>query len=199
MQNHPAGELATAEGAAAITKQELPAQDPVPSTQQANVVTPAARVNERSERLQAVPVATTERSIEPVRKAAALAAAVPEAGREAPTKPDEFRGVIKKEDIRKTIKELRPGIGACYESALKLDPSLGGKIRITFEIEARDGYGKVVSGEVTDSELRSPFFEACVLEKVVAAKFPEPRGGKTKVVYPFSFDPGIGWGGAPPQ
>lgn len=56
----------------------------------------------------------------------------------------------------------------------------------------------MVSGEVPDSETRSPFFEQCVLTKVAGAEFPAPKGdGVVKVTYPFNFDPGGGFGPIP--
>lgn len=56
----------------------------------------------------------------------------------------------------------------------------------------------MVSGEVPDSETRSPFFEQCVLTKVAGAEFPAPKGdGLVKVTYPFNFDPGGGFGPIP--
>ncbi len=106
------------------------------------------------------------------------------------------RATLRKDDIRAAIRSVSPGIRGCFRQALAQDPSIAGRILIEFVIEARDGRGRIVSGEVPETELNSPFFEACVLEQVVGAEFPAPTGeGQVKVRYPFTFDPGGGFGG----
>ncbi|MFL5321726.1 MAG: AgmX/PglI C-terminal domain-containing protein [Myxococcaceae bacterium] len=104
--------------------------------------------------------------------------------------------VAQKDQIRKAINAVKPLIAECYRQALKTDPSLGGTVKLDFTIESFDGGGRMSVGEVPESELHSPFFEACVLEKVGHADFPPPDGnGTIKVRYPFHFDPGGGFGG----
>ncbi len=94
------------------------------------------------------------------------------------------------------MNETLSQVKKCFESALKRDQSLAGTIHLTLEIQAIDGGGRVTSGEVPDSELHSPFFEACVLEAMAGADFPEPPNGETvRISYPVHFDPGGGWGG----
>ena len=159
--------------------------------------TPDSATPDRENRRWEAPVATSAGTPEFAPEATPRSLPPPEGGQDAAPKPEDVGGVVKKDDIRKAIMKIKPGIQACYESALKLDPTLGGSFRVIFEIEAVDDYGKVVSGEIPESELRSPFFEACVLDKIVGARFPAPRGGnrRTKINYPFRFDPDIGWGG----
>ncbi len=107
-------------------------------------------------------------------------------------------GTLSKESIMEGVKAIKPQIKACFEQGLKHDPSLAGRVLIDFEIEADDeGKGKVIRGEVKDSEAQSPFFEACVLKEIGGQTFDAPEGGgSVRVTYPFNFDPGGGFGGA---
>lgn len=116
---------------------------------------------------------------------------------DVPREP-ERRGTIDRVAIRDGIEAVKPEIRDCFQEALRHDPSLAGRIVVEFEIEASNGQGTITRGEVVDSETRSPFFEACVLTRVAGAGFPAPEGdGTVKVRYPFHFDPGGGFGGAP--
>jgi hypothetical protein len=123
----------------------------------------------------------------------------------APSKPaardDRPVGTLDKEAIQAAIKAVVPRVKACFERGLKQQPDLAGRVVVEFEIEADDGgEGVVTRGEVPDSETFSPFFDACVLKEVAGARFPAPSGGgKVTVRYPFQFDPGGGYGGAPPE
>ncbi len=108
----------------------------------------------------------------------------------------EQKGGVQREAIRDAIKAALPEVRDCYEQALKQDPSLAGKVIVEFELETKDQQGTVMRGEVIGTETKSPFFEACVLQKVAGTKFPAPEGGGTVTVrYPFHFDPGGGFCG----
>jgi RNA polymerase sigma factor (sigma-70 family) len=101
-----------------------------------------------------------------------------------------------KDTMQAAVRAVMPQVKACYETALDKDPSLSGKVTLQLSLEANDGGARVTEGEVIDSETRSPFFEACVLEKVAGAKFQMPPGeGKMTMRYPIYFDPGGGFGG----
>lgn len=111
-------------------------------------------------------------------------------------------GTLDKDSIREAMRTVKPLLKACFEEALRHDPSVAGRVRVEFEIEAADDErGVVKRGSVVESETRSPFFEACVLQKVAGVEMPVPQGGGVvKVTYPFQFDPGGGFGGeAPPD
>lgn len=109
-------------------------------------------------------------------------------------------GMLDKETIQDGIRAVTPYIKACFEEGLKQDPSLAGRVVVSFEIEAEEGEGRITRGEVKEAETQSLFFEACVLREVAKARFDAPRGGgKVSVTYPFSFDPGGGWGGEVPD
>lgn len=111
--------------------------------------------------------------------------------RSAAAVPDQPTGVLDKEAIRGAIAATKPKIAACYESALAHDPDLQGSIAVEFTIEAVDGGGTVTAGEVNQTDMNAPFFEACVLKQVVDVPFPAPEGGGVvKVTYPFNFSNG---------
>lgn len=94
------------------------------------------------------------------------------------------------------MQDVKPLLKACFDEALKHDPSLAGRVVVEFEIGAEEERGVVKQGTVVDSETASPFFEACVLQRVAGAEMPLPEGGGVvKVRYPFTFDPGGGFGG----
>ncbi len=85
---------------------------------------------------------------------------------------------------------------ACYDSALAITPELAGKATVVFVVaadaaDAVDGgpvRGHVISGEVSDSTMASPFFEARVLKEIVNLPFDAPAGGGSVTVsYPFVF------------
>lgn len=107
-------------------------------------------------------------------------------------------GSIDRQAIQDAMKRMKPLIRGCYEEGLEHDPSLAGRVVIEFEISGEEGRGVVKQGTVADSEVASPFFEACVLQKVSGLDAPAPEGGGVvKVRYPFTFDPGGGFGGEP--
>ena len=88
-------------------------------------------------------------------------------------------GYLDKDEIQASIKDIHPEVVKCYNQALRKNPGLAGTIKVLFEI-AEDpehpGEGAVVAGEV-DEGVDSPFFEACVLQSIVGAKFKKPEGG----------------------
>ncbi|MCC7074960.1 MAG: AgmX/PglI C-terminal domain-containing protein [Deltaproteobacteria bacterium] len=111
--------------------------------------------------------------------------------RSAAPVPEQPAGSLDKEVIRSAIAAIKPKIAECYESALAHDPDLQGKVVVDFTIEAVDGGGGVTAGEVNQTDMNAPFFEACVLKQVVDVPFPAPAGaGVVKVSYPFSFSNG---------
>lgn len=101
----------------------------------------------------------------------------------------EAEGHLDKEAIQTAIRAVKPAIAECYEKALAHDPDLSGTVTVDFTIEAVDGGGGVTAGEVRQTDMNAPFFEACVLKGVVDVPFPAPEGGGVvKVSYPFRFE-----------
>lgn len=92
--------------------------------------------------------------------------------------PGEIQGVV-----RASFGAMRK----CYETALKTDKTMEGKIALSFEID-RDGY--VSSGTIGEgTTLREPTFVQCMLSKLRDLKFPA-SGEKTQVTYPIVMSPG---------
>jgi len=97
-------------------------------------------------------------------------------------------GELKREEIELGVKQGLEGVRACYERQLQRDPSLAGKVTVTFVIDL-DGEVKFVA--LKNSSLNHPVAEACIAEHVGTLRFVKPRGGRTVVVsYPFKLTPG---------
>lgn len=109
-------------------------------------------------------------------------------GQEPSSADEEAALLARREGIRNAIRGQLPGIQACYDDALTRNEQLGGRVSFTFTIHAKDGEGRVDEGEVAETELDSPFFEACVLQQLGAARFPSPPEGEVlEITYPFVF------------
>lgn len=108
----------------------------------------------------------------------------------APRSPGTL-GTLAREDVKAGVAAVKDKVKDCYERALKIDPELGGTVKVAFTLEADDeGKGVVTKGEVADSDMNSPspFFEACVLKEIATAEFKAPGGGGViNVTYPFHF------------
>lgn len=98
-------------------------------------------------------------------------------------------GTLAKDDVKAGVAAVKDKVEACYERALAIDPELAGTLKVSFTLEGNDeGKGVVTKGEIPDSDMHSPFFEACVLKEIAAAEFKAPGGGGVvNVTYPFHF------------
>jgi hypothetical protein len=91
-----------------------------------------------------------------------------------------------RDDVRATIRSALSDVKGCYESALKKDKSLEGKLVIRFEFEKT---GKVTKRETKTTSLNEPEMETCVCQKISELNFPVIPDNKTAVVdYPFIFN-----------
>lgn len=84
-------------------------------------------------------------------------------------------------------KEVRTRIGAikaCYERALKRNPSLSGKVKVRWTITAA---GTVSSVEIEEDSMGDSEVSSCIKGLVSRWRFPAPSGGSVEVVYPFVF------------
>ena len=87
--------------------------------------------------------------------------------------------------IAEIIKRYLAQIQHCYEQQLVIDPTLRGKVMVSFLIK---GSGAVGSAKVVETSLNSAEAEACITKKIMKWKFPKPRGGgSVGVKYPFLF------------
>ncbi len=94
-------------------------------------------------------------------------------------------GGLEKEVIASFIKNQLGQIRYCYERQLSANPELYGKIHVRFTIAAD---GRVAQPEIHLTTLQNAMVEGCILRRVAAWKFPEPKGGTMVLVtYPFLF------------
>ena len=74
----------------------------------------------------------------------------------------------------------------CYENGLKTDPTLSGRVTISFTIKTDGSVADIVpTGDIPDQNVIQ-----CVGRSFGGLSFPEPEGGIVKVVYPIAFSPG---------
>jgi hypothetical protein len=91
------------------------------------------------------------------------------------------QGDLDKSEIRKVVKNAKPKIASCYETALINAPSLAGTVQVQFFIKP-DG-----TVATADASGISPEVATCVASVVKTLVFPKPKGGGgVQVVYPFT-------------
>lgn len=96
-------------------------------------------------------------------------------------------GTLSKDEINKVLKRHGNEVRSCYEQALRLKPTLEGKIAVKFIIGAT---GDVLVTEIASDTLNDENLKACMLNVVRSWKFPEPKGGgNVSVTYPWVFKP----------
>lgn len=104
-------------------------------------------------------------------------------------------GVVKSEtpavdgelDPSVVSKEVRSRLGAikaCYERALKRNPSLSGKVVVHWTITAA---GTVSGIDVENDTLGDNEVASCIKSLVARWRFPAPAGGSVEVSFPFVF------------
>lgn len=105
-------------------------------------------------------------------------------------------GRLAPEIIRRVIRANFGEFRRCYESGLKTNPNLSGRVNVRFVI-AKDGSVSNVGGK--DSDLPDEAVKACIVRAFSTLKFPEPEGGIVTVVYPIVFTSGDDSTGSPPS
>jgi len=89
--------------------------------------------------------------------------------------------------VREKIKRDLPKINRCYESALRYEPELAGKVSVRFAV-VRTGFVKGV--QVLENTTGNDNVERCVSRVVSAIRFPSRRTGKSlRFTFPFVFAP----------
>jgi TonB family protein len=87
--------------------------------------------------------------------------------------------------IQRVVRHNMSSIQLCYDTALAKAPSLGGKVAVTFTINAQ---GAVASASPGDTNISDAEMVTCVLAAVKRMSFPPPdSGGTVNVTYPFAF------------
>jgi TonB family protein len=89
--------------------------------------------------------------------------------------------------VQQQIKQRIKSITRCYESELRKNPSLAGKVTVTFTIQQR---GNVTDAKATENTTGSPGIAECVTRTIGRFRFsPGPEGGSVTFRYPFVFQP----------
>lgn len=86
--------------------------------------------------------------------------------------------------IRRTIKNNRARFRYCYEQGLKRNPSLAGRVVLSFTI---NNDGRVIASRKVGSTLGDAKVETCVARKMSGVRFPSFPAGIARVTYPFQF------------
>ncbi|MBC8072647.1 MAG: AgmX/PglI C-terminal domain-containing protein, partial [Deltaproteobacteria bacterium] len=95
----------------------------------------------------------------------------------------EVTGSLDPEVVRRHVKRHVGEVRSCYEKALAADPSLAGKLTLTFTIRPD---GTVSSSRISASTVPGDEVGDCVVAASKRWTFPEPEGGGAVVVnYPF--------------
>lgn len=93
-------------------------------------------------------------------------------------------------DANLVVRQIRARLTAirrCYETELRRNPTLSGKVTVEFTIEER---GNVTGTRASENTTGSPAVAACVVSTVNRFRFnPGPEGGSVRFSYPFVFAP----------
>jgi TonB family protein len=122
---------------------------------------------------------------EPTRVGPAVERFVKTDVREGP--PSVEDGKIDPSAIAREIRGRRKAIAACYERALKAQPTLAGKLVVRFSLAAA---GTVTAVEIDDDSLGAPEVGACIRAVVLRWRFPALAEGAAELSFPFVFQPG---------
>ncbi|MEM7433552.1 MAG: AgmX/PglI C-terminal domain-containing protein [Myxococcota bacterium] len=89
--------------------------------------------------------------------------------------------------VQRQIKQRIKSITRCYESELRKNPGLAGKVTVTFTIQER---GNVTGAKASENTTGSPAVADCVTRTISRFRFnPGPEGGSVTFRYPFVFQP----------
>lgn len=101
----------------------------------------------------------------------------------------EIVGELPPEVVRRGARTHFPRLRACYEHALKTEPTLHGVVAIRFGIDAT---GSVSTAAVAPTTAPDPLTDgpmsSCVLGVFRTLSFPEPKSGTVSVLYPIRFE-----------
>lgn len=99
---------------------------------------------------------------------------------------------VDKDGIRAAVKEKVPEIKECYDSWLRTNPDLGGKLKLTFTISEMPGKSRALVSDidVLDGGIGHVAMEGCVKNVFSSMRFEVPEHGEMKVTYPLNFSSG---------
>ena len=95
-------------------------------------------------------------------------------------------GRMPPEIIQRVVRQNFGRFRGCYESALRTNPNLEGRVTVAFVIGSD---GAVGSASNAGSTLPDSAVVACVVRSFYGLSFPQPDGGVVRVTYPIAFTP----------
>jgi hypothetical protein len=101
--------------------------------------------------------------------------------------PTTVNGRLPPEVIQRIVRQNFGRFKLCYETGLRGNPALTGRVAVKFAIE-RDG--SVGTSQDGGSDIPDAGVTQCVVRAFGGLTFPEPQGGIVTVVYPITFTPG---------
>jgi hypothetical protein len=110
----------------------------------------------------------------------------PKVGR-GPVPPPIGDGVVDPAEVRTAVSNAMGGIKACYERALRRDPTLQGRVTISFTIGAT---GRVTRAVPSNDTIGSAV-SGCVADRFRLISVSPPRNGTVTFSYPFIFQPAL--------
>jgi hypothetical protein len=90
------------------------------------------------------------------------------------------------ETIQRVVRQSFGRFRICYESALRTNPALEGRVAVKFKV---DPSGEVAVAADSGSDLPDAGVVACVVRGFASLTFPEFSAGVVTVVYPLVFTP----------
>lgn len=100
-------------------------------------------------------------------------------------------GRLPPEIIQRIVRQNFGRFRRCYESGLRSNPNLAGRVAVRFLIGSDGIVGSAGDG---GSDLPDQSVVSCVVRAFFGFQFPAPEGGIVTVVYPIMFSPGDGGG-----
>ena len=97
----------------------------------------------------------------------------------------EVEGTLDQQAVARTVKRNQASITACFESELRRDPKLHGKISVDIVIASS---GKVSKVDIVGSTVGNKGLEACVVDAVKRWRFPAPSEGEATIATSFGFE-----------
>ncbi len=96
-------------------------------------------------------------------------------------------GRLPAEVVQRIVRQRFGSFRACYETGLRKNPTLAGRVAVRFAIDAT---GTVASVSNAGSDLPDAGVVSCVTGAFRGLSFPAPESGIVTVVYPIHFSPG---------
>lgn len=103
------------------------------------------------------------------------------------TSPPITTGTLPPELIQRTVRQSFGRFRACYETGLRGNPSLAGRVSVRFVIGRDGSVSSVGSG---GSDMPDAGVVSCVTRSFYGLSFAAPESGIVTVVYPIVFTPG---------